>query len=264
MERYSAVRVAELTLWWIVLLLVGSGLGASVGAREADQEIPSQHGVRFPGGLADTARGVAFISNGGGVDSIDLRSGHRRWRSPSAIAPLALLNKGSELVAAGFDGGKIFIVLIESDSGKALRQWDLSLGVFASPETCELAIDVHEPTLEIMWKVRSRYKGGANLSPGAEERFHIDASGVVELDVRNGSVVKQERTNGENLSSHHDWPSDLTEVTVDSRVYAITSGDPQKNGQRGPFLVARERKTDRVLWEYGLAGIAKASPRLRP
>jgi hypothetical protein len=245
-------------------LVLVSGLVASVAAREEDQQTVSLHGVRFPGGLADTAREIAFISNGVGVDSIDLRSGRRRWKSSSGIAPLTLLDNGSELVVAGFDDGKMFLVMIESDSGKTSRKWVLSPGVFVSPQTCEIATELHEPILDVLWNVHSRYKGGANLSPGAEERLHIDASGVVEIDIRNGAVVKQERTKLEDLSGKHDWPNDLTELTVGGRVYAIAPDQSQENAQQRLVLVARERATDRVLWEYPLVAIAKASPRQRP
>lgn len=247
-----------------MVLVFGGGLVASVEARKEDQEVLSPHGVRFPGGVADIAREEGFISNGEGIDSIDLRSGRLRWKSTSAIAPLTLLNKGSGVLAAGFESGEMFLVMIDSDSGKTSSRWDLSPGVFVSLQTCEIATEVHERILDVFWKVHSRYKGGANLSPGAEERLHVDTSGVVQIDLTKGVIVKQEKTDLENLSSRHDWPNDLTELTVDSRVYTIEPGHSQENGQQRLSLVARERGSDRVLWEYPLAGGAKASPRQRP
>ena len=233
----------------------------SVEAGKEDRDLTSQHGARFPGGVADIAREVAFIGNGGGIDSIDLRSGHRRWRSTSAIAPLTLLDNGSELVAAGFDDGKMFIVTIENDSGDMRKRWDLSPGVFVSAQTCEIATEFRESKLDIIWNVHSRYKGGANLSPGAEQRFHIDASGMVEINLGSRAIEKQERTNLEDLSSKHQWPNDLIELTVNDRIYSIRPGRGQETGLS---LVARDRGVDRVLWEYPLVGVAKASPRQRP
>jgi hypothetical protein len=264
MARYSPVRVAELTVWLGILVLVFCSLSTSIGVGAQDREVGSPHGVRFPGGLADTEREVAFIANRDGVDSVDLRSGRRRWTTTSAIAPLTLLENGAQLVAAGFDDGKMFVVMIESSSGKTGKKLELSLGVFATPQTSEIVTQIREPILDLVWKVRSRYRGGANLSPGAEERFHVNAAGEVEIDVKNGVIVKQEKASVENLSGQHDWPNEITERTIGGRVYAITPGDLKENGQQETFLEARERETKQLLWKYPLVSVAKASPRQKP
>jgi hypothetical protein len=245
-------------------VLVCCSLSTSVGVGEEGREVGSPHGVGFPGGLADIEREVAFIANGDGVDSVDLRSGRRRWTTSSAIAPLTLVENGSQLVAVGFDDGKMVVFMIESSSGKTGKKLELSLGVFATSQTSEIATKIREPILDLVWKVRSRYRGGANLSPGAEERFHINAAGEVEIDVKNGVIVKQEKVSAENLSGHHDWPNDITERTIGGRIYAITPGHLKENGQQETFLEARERETRQLLWKYSLMSVAKASPRQKP
>jgi len=262
MARLPTIRFAELTF-----LLVGPLLGFSLilpWMRAKDsQEVKTPESVAFPGGVADRKTEIAFISNAGGIDSVDLRSGSRRWRSTSAVAPLTLVKGGSELVAASFDDGNLFLVLIEGNYGKTKQKWDLLAGVFVSPQTCAISTDVHESILRAVWSVHSRYKGGANLAPAVVERFNIDASGVVEIDLNSGAILKRERTKAEGMSNKHDWPSDLSEVKFGGRAYAITPRRGQDRGHQTLSLVAREERTDHVLWEYPLAGNAKASPRQR-
>lgn len=262
MARLPTIRFAELTF-----LLVGPLLGISLivpwmGAKDS-QEVKTPESVAFPAGVADEKTEIAFVSNADGIDAVDLRSGSRRWRSTAAVAPLTLVKGGSELVAANFDNGTLLLVLVESNSGKTKEKWDSLAGVFVSPQTCAITTDLHDSVLRVTWSVHSRYKGGANLAPAVVERLNIDASGVVEVDLKSNSILRRERTKLERETNKHDWPNALSEVRFGGRAYAIAPRPGQDQGHPTLALVAREEGTEHVLWEYPLVGNAKANPRQR-
>ena len=153
---------------------------------------------RFPAGLADSTRGVAYVaSDAGYIDALELSDGKRIWESSEKAKPLILY--GDNLVAAtpGTKRTELTIFLLDRGKGSVFRTLTVSF-----PDAVNTALQAFtyrlkgvQDTLELSWAYLPSNRGGAMKQFGAGVPSPAPLSGVKQIDFHAG-VVKDVPSEG--------------------------------------------------------------------
>ncbi|HZZ26640.1 MAG TPA: hypothetical protein VFE46_01430 [Pirellulales bacterium] len=224
--------------------------------------------VVIPGGIADTAGKVAYVSSmNDGIESIDLESGQPIWECKEALHPLAL--DGDQLIAQAPRGqGKINtmdIVVLDAPSGKIIKHtqpiilpdWVAVDGGIGLSFGSVAALDGHEMVLS--WRAERQFAKGvtfANGTPPTQEAIAAARkieSGKARVDIESGTAtVAVDRT-----PQAVKLPRPLSYYDVgDKRISLVESPENVAGGIRivHCLLDARNMQTGRPLWKHEIAG----------
>jgi hypothetical protein len=180
----------------VILIAVVFAVGAGVNAAPATPP-PTTAFIPIPGGVADSAGKVAFVTGEtGAIEALDCESGKVLWTSKDATKPLAVM--GKKLIAQVAEKRKAnavrIVVLDGAQEGKKLLESDaitfpdwVSTGLthgrsFAS----SAAFDKND--LLFKWDARSWYAGGARPTPEIEKAARREAHGVARVNLETGKV----------------------------------------------------------------------------
>jgi hypothetical protein len=146
---------------------------------------------RFPMGLADAARGVAYVaSDAGYVDAIELRDGKRIWESNEKAKPLALYEDNLVAATPGTKGNELTIFLLDGGKGNGLRT--LSISFPDAVKTVALAFTYRlkevQDTVQLSWTYLPSDRGGAMRRLDAGVPGPAPLSGVKQIDFQAGVV----------------------------------------------------------------------------
>ena len=224
--------------------------------------------VVIPGGIADTAGKIAYVSSmDDGVEAVDLESGQAIWDTKEALHPLAL--DGDQLIAQAPRGqGKINtmdIVVIDAPSGKIIKHtqpiilpdWIAVDGGIGLSFGCVAGIDGHEVVLT--WRADRQFAKGvtfANGTPPTQEAIAAARkieSGQARIDIESGTAsVTVDR-----VPQAVKLPRPLPYYDIgDKRISLVENPENVAGGIRivHCLLDARNTQTGRPLWKHEIAG----------
>jgi hypothetical protein len=171
--------------------------GAMRSSVTPNDEVPSY----FPAGLTNASGSVGCVRTlAGGVETLDLASGRRSWKSDAPSR--ALLVGSDEVFVFEQRGGRLQVAAYEPRSGRQIKTWPCSIGL---PAWASLA----EPRGGRNWTtfdVRARRSGNV-LEIGYDAQEHVATGiapssvgprekGILRLDLSSGT---SERLPGETL-----------------------------------------------------------------
>lgn len=155
----------------------------------------------FPRGVADPEGERAYIRNtAGGIDSVDLETGQLNWTTTAASVPLLI--DGTHLLAWKYINENVIqIVKIDSKTGESLTTSEpinFPAGIKVSPireHDFGIEAKVTVSTLELVWRGRTLYEGGAPPPPDVVHKWQKQLSGVFRIDLATGNVTSQSTGN---------------------------------------------------------------------
>ena len=240
-----------------------------------------QRPIMIPGGVADPAGRVGYLSNPkGGLVAIDLEKGDVLWESKDANRPLAVI--GKRLAALVPDQGAshvVRVIILDSEAkGKKLAESaEIKLPEWAVVGT---GLDHHRTgkafnaqarlakgDLLLCWWASTRYFGGAAPTREIEAAAAKEASGIARIHVESGKVEalpgaeRREMTSG--FSEAAKLPQAVQAVAqremwqggavVGPRAFGQIQKSKRTPGAFGDVLIsviqAVDLKTGKILWE---------------
>lgn len=195
----------------------------------------------FPNGISDAEGERAYIRNSaGGIDSIDLKTGKLLWTTPAASVPLII--SGVHLLAFKYISENVIqIVKLNSKTGLAATtsepiNFPEGMKVASTQdETFALEPKVIDTILEIAWRGRTFYEGGAPPPKHIREKSQQQFSGVFQVDLATGTVTSK---SVDDLADSLEAPkSPLTTLdTVDWKIEDHVVTLSSKREQQGQVL----------------------------
>ncbi|HTQ40632.1 MAG TPA: hypothetical protein VMJ32_16540 [Pirellulales bacterium] len=251
-----------------LLVIALGGLTSAVVADEYSNAAVSTPWVVIPGGIADTAGKIAYVSSmNDGVEAVDLESGQAIWESKEALHPLAL--DGDQLLAQAPRGqGQINtmdIVVLDAPSGKLIKHtqpivlpdWIAVDGGIGLSFNSVAAIDGHEMVLT--WRAERQFAKGVTFANGVPPTQEAIAaarkieSGQARVDVESGTAtVAVDR-----VPQAIRIPRPLAYYDVgDKRISLVESPENVAGGIRivHCLLDARSVQSGRPMWKHEIAG----------
>jgi hypothetical protein len=158
----------------------------------AEQPEPTTGSVPLPAGLSDHARSTGFFSNAtGGIDAVDLTTGHLRWRTSEAQRPLLI--DGNRLYAqAGTQRNRLRVLAFDlSRRGECVFESDPVVfpGWVVTGEapgrSFRASWGLEQNRLLLAWKAEAWSEGGGR-SPGLAFPLRKHAEGLVRIDLDSG------------------------------------------------------------------------------
>lgn len=213
------------------LLCVGAAPAPSVPTSSPAAAIVSF--VPLPGGLADPAGRVGYLSNAhGGIDAVDLRTGDLLWDTHEAQRPVLLA--GSRLIAqAGTKRNRLRVFafdllqkgecVLESDP-VVLPAWVVTAD--GPGRSFEARWRLEKNILVLAWEASAWYSGPTHPTPQQEAAARRHAAGVAHIDLDTGQV---ETSPPEKMPDPPPSPADNLEKmsvrwqgAIGGRYYAMT------------------------------------------
>ncbi len=163
--------------------------------RKDDSAVPSPP---LPRGVADPAAGVGYVSEPAGtVAAFVLADGSSQWRAHAAGTPVAAGEGRVFLVAPGGGGapGVLRLQALDAGTGEVVggHEVELELDVAVprlSPADLDLSARATAGGLELGWRHRGGYRGGAPPSREVEERFSRQQLGALRYSPEDGTVER--------------------------------------------------------------------------
>lgn len=143
-----------------------------------------------------------FESLSGAVESVELGSGERRWRSAVEGEPVLATREA------------VFVVLtpmvfrLDAGTGKLLDEQVLPLDLppGTEPSQVEVSVELRGSSLLLAWWVDSRYAGGAPAPDEVRSDFERRSSGVIEWDLATGRVRELPGSARQGTDDLPSWP----------------------------------------------------------
>jgi hypothetical protein len=222
---------------------------AAVASFAAD-EAASSESVNIPGGVADAKSAKGFVTNPkAGIDAVDLNDGHLLWSASDGSNPIFVSE--NRLFAYGTHDGKrnvIRLVVLDTSAGKRLlKSESIAFPSWVDVEPSPGHSFAARPHLDgqklvMTWEAHARYAGGANPPPEVVKRATKDATGQVQIDIKDGAVQEIKETNAE--AGKQTRPPGLEDV--ESSPYQTSLGletKPLIVGNRLKVLATKETAT---------------------
>ncbi len=262
-----ALRPQILFTCALALGIIAIGVQLHAAAAEG-YATPSTPWVIIPGGIADTAGKIAYVSSmDDGVEAVDLESGQQIWETKEALHPLAIA--GDQLIAQAPRGqGKINtmdIVVIDAPSGKILKHtqpiilpdWVAIDGGIGLSFNCVAAIDGHDMVLS--WRAERQFAKGVTFGNGTPPTQEAIAaarkieSGQARVDIETDTATVTLDRVPQNIR----LPRPLAYYDVgDKRISLVENPENVAGGIRivHCLLDARNIQTGRPMWKHEIAG----------
>jgi hypothetical protein len=215
--------------------------------------------VPFPAGVADPARGVAFLRLAGDeIVAVDLTNGEVKWRAVGLGRPIGAVTEGLVTIARGRKG--IDVSVVDAASGRAKKQ------VRAVPIPAWVADELDRTdgfaataverngAIEVAWKARQLYREGAPPSHNPSGRAEVPGHFVIPAG---GRRAVDASTVHANAARAPDFSAPM-EATLGEHVYALDS--VVKNSEVSVMLKARHQPSGSVLWEREIKRLAQSRP----
>jgi hypothetical protein len=177
-------------------LVLAAGQAEAVASKDPESRPPLPF-LSLPGGVADPEGKTGYLANPqGGIDAVDLARGKLLWDTKAGSTLLAFAD--NRLIAqAGVEGkgNQIRLVVLDTtNKGKLLLaskpvvfpEW-VSVGV-THGRSFSAGARIIKNNLLLTWEARAWYAGGARPTPQIEKAARRHASGVAQIDLKNGRV----------------------------------------------------------------------------
>ena len=208
----------------------------------------------FPNGISDAEGERGYIRNSaGGIDSIDLKTGKLLWATPDASVPLIV--SGAHLLAFKYISENVIqIVKIDSKTGEAATTSEpinFPEGIKVSStrdETFALDAKVIDTILELTWRGRTFYEGGAPPPKRILDKSQQQFSGMFQVDLATGTVTSK---SADDVADSLEAPkSPLTTLdTVDWKIqdHVVTLSSKREQQGQALFMKPAHAKSTKLL-----------------
>jgi PQQ enzyme repeat len=232
----------------------------------------------FPRGIADPARGAAYIADAaGGISAIDLADGRLLWSTEAAARPLLLWEDRLAGVRV-VQPNRLQIVLLDVAGGSVVLASDpvvLPDWVVAGVRNTEsFAVDARgeDGFLVLTWEAHRYYRGGAAPPQRLLEHATGHAAGTARIDLGTGrtAALPMDGPARQAVATREPSPSPAPEpgaretCALGRYTYYVVD-EPAGAGMRRSVLRAREAASGKVLWDFPLEQWRPSKPApLRP
>jgi hypothetical protein len=224
--------------------------------------------VNFAGGIRDSVglRGYLEVTPGD-VVAVDLANGSLLWRRDRIGRPIAA--SARRLIALDRDGKEFVLRLIDAANGAdvgrirdfGMPDWAAQAGISADA----VAIDASEMPagIQLTWRLRRPYRGGAPPPPHIEARSSDEATGSVVVDPATARVIPAavpaqgsaassvQRIAPRDLGPHAKPAPDIFALDrVGDRLFALKVGAAVDHP--GVMLEASDARDGTLLWRTPL------------
>jgi hypothetical protein len=216
--------------------------------------------IQIPRGLADPHGKFAYVVGPQGlIYRLDLKTGKNQAYTKDPGTPLAIQDEmliGWAPSQGTSNAVRLFAVVQDGDVLDLVWEQALALPTWVEvgslePDRFSLEAEILDEELVVTWQARSRYAGGAPPSPEVEAAETRDASRIVYINPKTGTVLREEHKDSVALTQEPlpDLPANWSIVPYlqgeswATRPWSVNAGNAflvKTAGEPGILLVRRE------------------------
>jgi hypothetical protein len=197
--------------------------------------------VAFPRGIADAEGRACVRDRASRLVAIDLENGRVLWRTSEPLRPLLIAH--DEVIALRETTPSACVALPLDGGSAGTPQWvsdalPLPAWAFTEGAQLEIAAEMRGMTIELHWRARARYRGGAAPSRAILEQAARDAEGTLAVDRSSGKVTPVSDSAGNVPAADF-----LEEQRIGARSYRLVAENART------ALRAADAGSGALLWE---------------